>query len=201
MNKMGFCISYDELERIDQGLAQRAIDAAEENRVPIPELINNSNMIHGAMDNFDHTEATLSGLGTSHHTILVLFQSGCNPRKETHEISKVSDSISRSKKSINHVLECQKLLHMGRFGDLPSDFKPGECSTAILTASSNKTYKPWILLRHVTAERTPSLSNFDSSQIPSFRSLLTPNIPTVTSIAFTPIYPIQPPNMILSTPQ
>ena len=91
MNKMGFCISYDELERIDQGLAQRTIAAAGENRVPIPELINNSNMIHGAMDNFDNTEATLSGLGTSHDTILVLFQSGSNPREETHEISKVSD--------------------------------------------------------------------------------------------------------------
>ena len=84
---------------------------------------------------------------------------------------------------------------MGRFGDrgeLPADFKPGECSTTILSAASNKTYKPWILLRHVTSERTPSLSNFDFSQIPSYasvRSLLTPNIPTVTSIAFTPILP------------
>ena len=135
---MGFCISYDELERIDQGLARRTIDAAGENRVPIPELINNSNMIHGAMDNFDHTEATLSGLGTSHDTILVLFQSGSNPREETHGISKVSDSISRSKKSFNHVLECQKLLHVSRFGELPANFKPGEYSTTILSASSNK---------------------------------------------------------------
>ena len=52
MNKMGFCISYDELERIDQRLPQRTINAAGENRVPIPELINNSNMIHVAMDNY-----------------------------------------------------------------------------------------------------------------------------------------------------
>ena len=36
MNKLGLCISYDELERIDYGLAKRIIDAAESNRTPVP---------------------------------------------------------------------------------------------------------------------------------------------------------------------
>ena len=36
MNKLGLCISYDELERIDYGLAKRVIDAAESNRTPVP---------------------------------------------------------------------------------------------------------------------------------------------------------------------
>ena len=42
--------------------------------MPAPKNINSSSIIHGAMDNFDHKGNTLSGVGGSHDTVLVLFQ-------------------------------------------------------------------------------------------------------------------------------
>ena len=74
LNRLGLCVSYDEIERIDINLAQRTIDAAGENLVPVPPVINSSAIIQGAMDKFDNEENTTSGIGGSHDTILVLFQ-------------------------------------------------------------------------------------------------------------------------------
>ena len=73
-NRLGLCISYDDLERVDMCQTQQLIDLASPCRVPVPENIDSSSIIHGAMDNFDHEENTLSGIGGSHDTILVLFQ-------------------------------------------------------------------------------------------------------------------------------
>ena len=53
-NKLGLCISYDELERIDCSLANEIMDSCVENKVPLPPTITSSSIIHGAMDNFDH---------------------------------------------------------------------------------------------------------------------------------------------------
>ena len=74
MNILDLCMSYDELDRIDIGLATQSIESARENRVPVPENIENSIVIHGAMDNFDNEESTQSGIGSSHDTILMFFQ-------------------------------------------------------------------------------------------------------------------------------
>ena len=64
----------DEMERIDINLAQRTIEAAGDNRVPVPPVMQSSVMIHGAMDNFDNEENTSSGIGSSHDTILMFFR-------------------------------------------------------------------------------------------------------------------------------
>ena len=73
-NRLGSCISYDDLERVDIDITQEIINLAGPNRVPVPKNINSSSIIHGTMDNFDHEENTLSGVGESHVSILVLFQ-------------------------------------------------------------------------------------------------------------------------------
>ena len=73
-NRLRLCISYDNLERFDIAITQEVINLAGPNRVPVPKSINSSSIIHGAMNNFDHEENILSGIGGSHHTILVLFQ-------------------------------------------------------------------------------------------------------------------------------
>ena len=82
LNKLGLCISYDELEKIDFGLAQRVIDATGTNRTPVPPPIESSVLIHGAMDNFDHDERTSSGIGGNHDTIVMLFQNSQNATAE-----------------------------------------------------------------------------------------------------------------------
>ena len=74
MNHLGLCISYEEVERIDTALAQHTIDMTGSHRVPIPSSIVPHELVHGAMDNFDYKENTVSGIGRSHNTIIMLFQ-------------------------------------------------------------------------------------------------------------------------------
>ena len=74
LNRMGLCMSYDELKRIDMGLAQRTIDLGGEHHIPVPPVIQDGVMLHGAMDTYDNNKGSRSGIGSSHDTILVLFQ-------------------------------------------------------------------------------------------------------------------------------
>ena len=110
-NRMGYGISYSELEQIDNALTQRTIRRAGSYRVPVPPSIKPSVLIQGAMDNFDHEENTSSGIGGSHDTILVLFQNCENADQE--EVGKSCKSQDDCSKLITHILDCQKLVRVG----------------------------------------------------------------------------------------
>ena len=73
MNRLGLCISYDEMEKIDTRLGQRTINTAGVNLTPIFSTFKNNVLLHGAMDNFYHDENTPYGIGGSHDTILMVF--------------------------------------------------------------------------------------------------------------------------------
>ena len=49
------------MENIDINTANRIIETAGKNRVPVDDSINSVDLTNGAMDNFDHEENTLSG--------------------------------------------------------------------------------------------------------------------------------------------
>ena len=127
LNRLGLCVSYDEVERIDINLAQRTIDAAGENLVPVPPVINSSAIIQGAMDNFDNEESTSSGIGGSHDTILMLFQNtDLNHDNSSINISEMPPSYTSSSRSLKHILDCQKLVRHGTFSgraDIPANFR------------------------------------------------------------------------------
>ena len=53
-NRMGYAISYSELEQIDNALTQRTIRRAGSYRVPVPPSIKPSVFIQDAIGNFDH---------------------------------------------------------------------------------------------------------------------------------------------------
>ena len=55
-------------------LAERIITTAGDNRVPLPAVLEATSPLNGALDNFDRNESTLAGTGSTHDTILVLFQ-------------------------------------------------------------------------------------------------------------------------------
>ena len=128
MNRLGVCISYDDLERIDIDIAKRTIDLAGSNRVPVPLNVTPSSIIHGATDNFDHEENTSSGIGGSHDTILMLFQNNVKDDDKTNAISEKpinNDGLLPNKRSLNSLLDCQKIIKVGKFsnrGNIPEDF-------------------------------------------------------------------------------
>ena len=130
MNRLGLCISYDEMEKIDTGLAQRTINTAGVNRTPIPSTIKNNVLLHGAMDNFDQDENTPSGIGESHDTILMVFQNDQKKSNETSaEISQMPENFPSNKKALDCILPYQKLLGRGKFvrrGTIPESFTPSK---------------------------------------------------------------------------
>ena len=110
-NRLGLCISYDNFKRVDIAITQELNNLAGSNRVPVPKNINSSSIIHGAMDNFDHEENTLSGIGGNHDTTLVLFQKP-GMKDITEKISTKLFNIcgmSANKRSLSQTLDCQIL--------------------------------------------------------------------------------------------
>ena len=191
-NRMGICISYDEIERIDNGLTYRTIARASENRVPIPPSIIPNILINGAMDNFDHEKNTSSGTGGSHDTILMLFQ---NIDDKT-ELPPLQNSIKPKNINITkHNLDCQQLVPFNKpsyRADIPTDFIPGTFAVSNIHESSMINYATWCMSRYVTSDRYPLCSNRNVSKVPSFtatNSLLSNVKPVLTSIGFTPIIP------------
>lgn len=118
-NRLGLCISYDAMERIDTGLAIRPIQLAGNNKVPVPKTIDNSAVIHGAVDNYDNEEGTSSVIGGSYDTILMLFQNAENNHNEDQQqqISKVSEEFITKRRSLEQMLECQKFVRGGNFAN------------------------------------------------------------------------------------
>ena len=73
-------------------------------------------MIHGVMDNFDYGENTLSGIGVSHDTIQILFQNGNDALDDaTTQISQVPNSLFPKKRSLEHIINYQKIIRRGEF--------------------------------------------------------------------------------------
>ena len=106
INRMGLCRSYDEVERIDSGLAQRTFEKAGVHRVPVPPSIEHGVLIQGAMDNFDHEENTKSGIGGSHDTILMLFQNTANEIGDKPKEISTNPLAEFEKKALDRVLDC-----------------------------------------------------------------------------------------------
>ncbi len=68
------CASYNTIRRIAVEMAEQIVTTSNDHRVPIPPVLEATSPLNGAMDNFDRNENTLAGIGSTHDTILVLFQ-------------------------------------------------------------------------------------------------------------------------------
>ena len=118
LNRLGLCSNYHDLARIDTGLAKHTIALAGLHRVPIPPSILPGSSIHGAMDNFDHEEHTLSGIGGSYDTILMLFKKNDNP-SEDQEVAAFSIKTvleqKRNYRSLEDIMDWSRL----KFANIP----------------------------------------------------------------------------------
>ena len=184
LNKIGLCISYDELERIDFGVMKRVINAAGSNRVPVSLSIDKKTLIHGGMDNFDHTEVISSGIGGSHDAILMLFQNQNENENSQKTLSKKPTGSPQNPKSLDKILPCRELMKMGKFGGrgkIPETFSPGdEIDLSWKKNEFSKQYRLWI--------KSPV---DDEPHIPSFaaKSLLDSSTHFIAKCAFSPILP------------
>ena len=123
LNNLGMCVNYEEMLRTDYNLADRLIRSCGENKVPLPESITSTSIMHASIDNFDHIENGKSGKGSSHDTIMMLFENNESKVEKIFQLSnKPNDQIK--KRSITQKLKCQmiKTFLKAKRGQIPSDF-------------------------------------------------------------------------------
>lgn len=121
-NRFGLCCSYQEVMRNHVDLAMYNIISSE-NGVPFPSHFSRSEFTHAAFDNFDHNEATLSGIGGSHDTVTVLFQ---NDREATSAKPRVSETrVKHGPTKVDIDLKCQQkraFFKPAKKPDIPSSY-------------------------------------------------------------------------------
>ena len=72
-NHLGLSVSYEELLRYHNDMANLIVDKSQDN-VPLPSHFDSNMYTTAAFDNFDHEEATASGIGGSHVQYLCSFK-------------------------------------------------------------------------------------------------------------------------------
>ena len=93
-NRYRLCISYDEVQRHHNDMGRFIVELSSD-EVPFPSHFGSSQFTIAAFDNFDHDEATLSGIGGSHDTVSVLFQDDNGSKVEKPRISETRTEHGR----------------------------------------------------------------------------------------------------------
>ena len=117
------CVSYEEMLRMDYNLVDRLIRSCGENKVPLPESITSTSIIHASMDNFDHIENSKSCKDSSPDTIMMLFQNNESKEEKISQLNnKPNDQIKKG--SITQKPKCQMIetFLKTKRGQIPSDF-------------------------------------------------------------------------------
>ena len=105
MNHQGLSISYNELLRYHKNMSAYIMQRGED-KVPIPCHIKLDAFTMGAFDNFDHEEATMSGIGGTHDTVSILFQ---NQHSESLKRPLISETMVQQQIINQKPLMCQEL--------------------------------------------------------------------------------------------
>ena len=153
INRLGLCSNYHDLARIDTGPAKHTIALAGLHRVPIPPSILPGSSIHGATDNFDHEEHTLSGIGGSYDTILLFqkkWQSIWRPRSSC-VLYKTSigaeEKLSKSRR--HHELITTEVCKYSDCATIRSSFiSTLQIDWSNTIGTSGELYRLWVHFRH-----------------------------------------------------
>ena len=181
----------NQLQRIDFGVMKRVFNVTGSNRVPFSLSIDKKTLIHGGMDNFDHTEVTSSGIGGSHDTILMLFQNQNESENFPKALSKKPTGSPQNQKPLDKILPYQELTKMGKFGGrgkIPEAFLSGdEIDFSWEKNEFAKQYRLWTLVRY--KDKSPVDNGPHVPFFAAVTSLLDSSTHFIAKCAFTPILP------------
>ena len=122
LNHFGISVSYDENLRFQNDLADLVCTTGTDD-VPLPSHLNPENFTTASFDNFDHEEATLSGMGGTQDTVSVLYQDKSDVVRRKPRISK--SGIVHGPKSFQKTLKCQEVKDFfkpTKKGEIPSGY-------------------------------------------------------------------------------
>ena len=106
LNRFGLAISYDEILRYHSDMASYVVESSQCG-APLPSNFDSKEFTMGAFDNFDHEEGTLSGIGGSHDTVLVLMQD--KPGTMNGKPKRSDTNVSHRDRQFKEELSCQVL--------------------------------------------------------------------------------------------
>lgn len=109
LNKLGHCISYPTLKKIDNQAAMDLIIKNQTETVPLPSNIARDPelFLHGAVDNDDFSEETIDGKNTTHVTAMVLYQTATDPCSFSHQIERTP--VPKDVRLTNELIPCQTI--------------------------------------------------------------------------------------------
>ena len=192
LNHLGLSISYDEVLRCKTSLALYTIESCTE-EVPLPSHFEKDKFTKGAFDNFDHNEATQSGLHSTHDTVSVLFQESSEVKLYKPNIS--CTSINKKNRSLPENLQCQKLKNFYKPNvniTLTQDYSITDFS---LTSSDyeilSKEDLAYNICRMEISNQSLSLESEKQTTPPwtAFNSILIEDTREIQRVGFLPILP------------
>ena len=123
LNRLSLSITYDEVLRIRTRLAEYTQISCQSS-VPLPSHFDPQSYITAAFDNFDHNEASLSGLNATHDAVTVIFQD----ESDNYDKSKplISETFVKTRaKTLENKLKCQQIKNFDKLTNtlfIPSDY-------------------------------------------------------------------------------
>ena len=198
LNRMGHCVSYDDVEIMDTSLAKELLAKAElYGGVVMPTNITSGSFVQAAADNNDINEETIDGKATTHSTTLVLYQKGqFGPLPQTRLLADYSCRI----KSLQAKDVSQKIQDFSAYSKKPpvTSFLHTvrqnwfRCDD-YLTSQTCKMDLAWNLVRMCPsklfdAEFVPLCSG--EQQMPSwsgFNAIIHNNLPIRTTVGYCPM--------------
>ena len=190
---MGLSISYDKGLRLKTSLALYTLETCQ-NTIPLPSHFHKSNFTTAAFDNFDHNEATQSGLQSTHDTVSVLFQDATD--KSCFKLKISSTSVDKQSRTLNKNLEFQTLKNFNKpTGNI---IIPSEAPRNVLFSSQqfsiiNSQDLLWVISRMSISKGSESVDDNKKIQtIPTwtaFNSTLCEDKRQTQKIGFLPILP------------
>ena len=205
LNQHGMCVSYKTVKKIDVDLAERIISTAGDNRLPLPNVLEATSPLNGALDNFDRNESTLAGTGSTHDTILVLFQNVPIDLEKPSEESEISvralETQTRSTVKLRSKVNCQQLIRMGAIkerGEIPTNYNISETLIA-----NHNTLGPATVVDQSTVSTTATepftLATESTTVVSDVRHTSTATNPSPLSTGHTDIAAEPTPNTRSST--
>ena len=193
LNHLGISVSYDEILRYQTDLASFVCTNGSDD-VPLPSHLNSEKFTTAAFDNFDHEEATLSGLSGTHDTVSVLYQDKSDGIQRKSRIS--GTGVLHGSKSFQKTIKCQELKDFfkpTKKGEIPIDYSVSN-STLNEGCSTEGKDLAWSLARMNLSNIEEGLIKQDNNeqQMPcwsAFNSVVTDEKLPEMIVGFLPILP------------
>ena len=188
LNRIGVCVSYNEVQRSRKNLAHYSCIEGEKYGVPIPSHFVHESFTIAAFDNFDHVDrSSSSGMMSSHDSVMVLFQ--IKPENPPSKPNKSSVAVQQSLKPT--ILPCQKLRTYSRGKKelvLPTSFSVTKETIVLPNVAQTNDTLNFVL----SCIRTDKLLNRDDIPVPTWagcRSLLSTKSLPLWQVGFMPYLP------------